>query len=316
MVLVTGATGFIGGRMIRTLAEAGRPVKILLKPSRRSPRVPAGLSVEAALAAMEDRRGIRAAMVGVRHVIHLASAERHPPRSRVLREDVEGARNIVDAAADAGVDRVIFLSHLGAQRASAYPLLRAKAIAEDEIRVFGPGATVIRSGTVFGPGDHFTTSLAKVMGAMPGVVPIPGEGRSLLQPLWVEDLVHVLLMTLDDPQTAGKTYEIGGPEFISVRDSLRVILQACQMSRVLFPTPPSYLRGIVWGLERLLPRPPLTLHSLDYAASNRTAALNSLTRMVGLQPSRMEPKLDYLRRKNWGWELIAEQFARDGSGPA
>lgn len=316
MVLVTGATGFIGRRMIESLAHAGLPVKILLKPSRRSPSVPAGLPVEAALAAMQDRRGVRAAMVGVRQVIHLASAKRRPPRQRVLTEDVEGARNIVDAAEDAGVNRLIFLSHLGAERASAYPLLRAKAMAEDEIRSFGPGATIIRAGAVFGPDDHFTTSLAKIMGAMPGVVPIPGDGQALLQPLWVEDLVQVIRMALDEEETAGKTFEIGGPEFLSVRDTLRTIMEACQMSRALFPIPPSYLRVLIWGLERLLPHPPLTLHALDYAAANRTATLNSMTRMVGLQPSRMEPRLDYLRRRNWGWELLSEQIASNGRGLA
>lgn len=312
MILVTGATGFIGRRMIQSLANADRQVKILLKPSRRSPSVPPGLPVEAALAAMQDRRGVRAAMVGVRQVVHLASAERRPPRHRVLNEDVEGARNIVNAAADAGVRRVIFLSHLGAERASAYPLLKAKAIAEDEIRSFGPGATIIRAGAVFGPDDHFTTSLAKIMGALPGVVPIPGDGQALLQPLWVEDLVQVIQMSLDDDETGGKTFEIGGPEFLSVRDTLRTIMEACQMSRALFPTPPSYLRAIIWGLERLLPDPPLTLHALDYTAANRTATLSSMTRMVGLQPSRMEPRLDYLRRRNWGWELLSDQFARNG----
>lgn len=313
MILVTGATGFIGRRLTRVLVDLGRPVRVLLRPSRDSPSIPSGLTVEVALAAMQDQQGVRAAMVGVDRVIHLASAEGRRPRNRVLMEDVEGARNIADAAADVGVDRVIFLSHLGVERASAYPLLKAKAIAEDQIRSLGRRAIVVRSGIVFGREDHFTTSLAKIMGAMPGLVPLPGDGAALLQPLWVEDLVRVLVMTLDDPHAAGKTFEIGGPEYFTLREALQAILRASQMSRALLSMPPAYLRGLVWCLERILPKPPITLHSLDYAASNRTAALDSLARVVAIQPARMEPKLDYLRRRNWGWELLAEQFARGGS---
>lgn len=313
MILVTGATGFIGYRLVHALASAGHPVKVMLRPSRRSPRMPTGLPVSVALADMRDARGVRAAMVGVKKIVHLASAERRPPRTRVLSEDVAGARNIVDAALDVGVDRIIYLSHLGAERNSAYPLLRAKALSEGEIKGAGHRTTIIRSGIAFGPDDHFTTSLAKIMGAMPGFVPLPAQGQVLLQPIWVEDLIQVITLALDDQGARGKTYDIGGPEFISLSDCARAILKACQMTRALVPTSPSYLRALVWAMERVLPRAPLTLHALDYAAANRTAALDSTARMIGLQPSRMEPKLDYLRRRNWGWELLTEQFSWEGA---
>ncbi len=315
MLLISGGTGFIGRSVLRRMAEAGHPVRILLKPARRSPHLPSGVPVEVALAALSDRRGLRAAMVGVRAVIHLAGAERTGSEPALQATDVEGTRSLAEAAAEAGVARFIFVSHLGANRASAYPVLRAKALAEEHLRVSEVPYTILRSGVVFGAEDHFTTSLAMMLAASPLVFLMPGDGSTLLQPLWVEDLATVIAWALDDPATIRQTFDLGGPEFLSFRQVVSMVMPAAGVTRILIPTRQPYLRAGARLIAWLLPRPPLTAFWLDYLAANRTAELNVLPRAFGLVPARLEAHLDHLRGRNWEWELIGRQFAaRRGGG--
>ncbi len=309
-VLVTGATGFVGRCLLPRLEGTGFPVRVLLRPGPKSPTLPRGLPVEVALASLGDTRGLRAAMVGVETVIHLASAEREGQPERLFAVDVEGTRNLAAAAAEAGVRRLIYLSHLGADRASAYPLLRAKALAEDAIRASGVSHVILRCGPLFGPEDRFTTALAMALAISPGMFPLPTGGTTRLHPLWVEDLVTGLLWTLDDSLGLEETHAIGGPEFLSLREVVEVVMRAAGMWRLLVGVSPPYLRAMLWLAQRLLPRPPLTTFALDYVATNRTAPLDSMPQVLGLQPSRLESRIDYLQGKNWAWELLSQQFRR------
>ncbi len=309
MILVTGGTGFVGRAVLRHLTAAGLRVRTLLKPAQRSPRLPAGVPVDVALAALDDPRGMRAALVGIEAVVHLASGERTGQLNALQRTDIDGTRTLAEACAQAGVRHLVYVSHLGANRESAYPVLRAKALAEEHIRASGVPHTILRSGVVFGEDDHFTRPLAMIAASVPLVFLLPGEGDSLLHPLWVEDLATAVAWTLEDRQPTGNALEIGGPEFHSLRQVMTLILPAAGLTRILLPTRQPYLRAGAALLRRLLPRPPITPFLLDYLASNRTAEIDSMPRLYGLQPSRLESHLDYLRGKNWEWELLARQIA-------
>ena len=145
MILVTGGTGFIGKALVRHLSEAGYPIRLLIRPSKRSPDLPKGVPVEVAVSSLTDARGLRSAMVGVDTVYHLAGVEWHGARASLMDIDIQGTQTVSLAAREAGVQRLFFLSHLGADRASAYPVLKAKAIAEEYIRRSGISYTIVRS---------------------------------------------------------------------------------------------------------------------------------------------------------------------------
>ena len=125
MILVTGATGFIGRALIRHLSTTGQQVRVLLRPSPQSPRIPKGVPVEVAVVSLNDERGVRAALRGVDHIYHLASASTLGRRGNLLTTDIEGTRTLAQAARDAGIQRFIYLSHIGADRASAVTRLAA-----------------------------------------------------------------------------------------------------------------------------------------------------------------------------------------------
>ena len=297
MILVTGATGFIGRTLVRHLSETGQEVRVLLRPSPRSPRLPKGVPVEVAVVSLNDERGVRAALRGVRQVIHLASAAGYGRRGNLLTTDIEGTRILADAAKDAGVERFVFLSHVGADRASAFPIHKAKGIAEEFIRKSGLPYTIIRATTVFGAEDRFTNNIAAILRYVPFFFPVPGDGRVLLQPLWVEDLVTALLWALQSPDTLNDTYEIGGGEYFTFRQIVETLMTVTHTRRAFLPLSIPTMRALFVTLDPLFPEAYISTYWLDYIAVNRTCSVENLPRIFGLMPARFAYRLDYLARK-------------------
>jgi NADH dehydrogenase len=299
MILVTGATGFIGRALVRHLSEAGQHVRVLLRSSPNSPRLPRGVPVEVAVASLNDERAIRAALRGVDQIFHLTSAATEGRRGNLLKTDVEGTRILAQAAASAEIERLIFLSHIGADRASAFPIQKSKGIAEEHIRKSGVSYTIIRSSVVFGPEDHFTNNLARLLRAAPGVFPLPNNGRTLIQPLWVEDLVTCLLWALENPDMANQTYEIGGGEYFTLRQVLEVLMQVTHTRRLLVSLPIPWMRNLLVMLDSFIPTFKVSTYWLDYVRVNRTCPVDNMPRIFGLMPARFGYRLDYLARKPW-----------------
>jgi len=310
LILVTGGTGFIGRVLIRQLVDAGYQVRTLIRPSNDSPRLPKGINVEVAVAGINDERGLRAAMVGVDSIYHLAGVEKRGAEADLLEVDIQGTRNVLRAASNANIGRFFYLSHLGADRASAYPLLKVKAIAEEHIRKSGLNFTIVRTALVYGPNDGFTSGLAQLLQGLPFIFIVPGDGNTLIQPLWVEDLVTCLTWALDDEDTQNRIFEIGGPEYFQLKDVISVIMKRIGVRRMIVPLSPPLLRGITVLLEYVLPASPVSVYWLDYLSTNRTCALDTITRSFNLMPSRFSQRLDYLEDQNWRRELWRTSLKR------
>ena len=312
MILITGATGFIGRAVVRQLSSIGYPLRTLIRPSPRTPKLPKGVPVEVAVVSLADVRGLRAALRDVDTIIHLASAENQGSRGNLLVADIQGTENLVEAASDAGVDRIVYLSHIGAARASGYPAFKAKGIAEEHIRNGKVPYTILRSSLVYGAEDHFTNNLARIIRASPGIFPITSGGRTVVQPVWVEDLVTCVLWSLQNDDTLNKVYELGGTEFFTLQQIVETIMDATHSRRYLVPLSPITLRAITVFLEGVIPNFPISSFWLDYFAVNRTCAIDSLPRVFGLMPARFSYRLDYLLRKPWyqrAWSNVTERIS-------
>jgi uncharacterized protein YbjT (DUF2867 family) len=309
-ILVTGGTGFIGQALVRHLTEAGYRVRILLRASTRSPNLPRSLPVEVAVSGLNDGRGLRAAMVGVDIVYHLAGAEWKGVYASLMEIDIQGTQNVVAAAADARVKRLFFVSHLGADRASAYPVLKAKAIAEEYIRRSGIDFTILRTAIVFGHNDGFTTGLAQLIAGIPGIFLVPGDGENLLQPLWVEDLATCLVWALDDERTYNQMYEIGGPEYLTFNQVVQTVIEVLDIKRRLVHLRQPYLRALTVFLENLFPSTPVSVYWLDYLATNRAGNLDAIPRFFNLMPSRLSQRLAYLENRDWRSDMWQTVFRR------
>ena len=295
MILVTGGTGFIGQMVVRQLKLADQVVRLLLRPSKKSPNIPAGLAVEVAISSLADERSLRAALKGVDTVIHLAGSERLSSKADLSNVDVLGTQTLVKAATDSGIRRLIFLSHLGADQASAYPVLRAKGLAEVAINRSPLNFTILRSAAAFGPGDQFSSSLARLLKLAPGFFIAPEAGGTMLQPVWGNDLAACITWLVEEERYDRQIISVGGGEYLTFKQIAETICETLGIRRRLVSMNPVRLRNLAVYMENTFPKFPVSIFWVDYLAVDRTCAIDSMPRQFGILPARFGQQLDYLK---------------------
>ena len=297
MILVTGGTGFIGRILVSHLVTLGYPVRLLLNPSRDYPKLPRGVSVEVAISSMNDERNLRASMKDIDTVFHLVGTEWKGIHAEYEEVDIRAARMFSNVAKQMNVKLFIYMSHIGADKSSAYNLLRAKALAEGAIRESGVPYTIVRSGIVYGQNDHFTSTLRDFVMKTRGPLLIPGGDATLIQPIWVEDLITALMLCMDDDATLNQTIYTGGIETFTFREVLELVMQTIRKKKRIIPVQSSILRQIYIANEQWFPKHIPMYFWLDYMAEDRITALDILPREFGLMPTRMTQNIDYLRNE-------------------
>jgi nucleoside-diphosphate-sugar epimerase len=294
MILVTGGTGFIGSRVVEQLIQSREEIRILLRPHRKSPNLPKNISLDIAVSSMEDERGLRAALRNVDTILHFATAEHQGRDADLESVDIRGTQSLISAAKDVQVKRILFLGRVGADKSSSYPVLRAKALADDEVRKSGIPFCILRLTDVFGANDHFTTEVASAIRHAPLFLPYPGGGKAIVQPLWIEDLVSVIMLILETKRFNDSIYEIGGGEFFEFIDIARKVMQTINKKKLLFQISPAYLRIINLWFKPYKGSFPLSSRWLDLLALDRTCPLDALPRYFSLLPGRFQNHLEYL----------------------
>lgn len=310
MILITGGTGFIGRALIKRLLKLNVPIRVIIRPSKKSPKIPQSIPVEVAISNLNEPQKLRAAMVGVDVIYHLAGVEQKGAYGDLMAVDIRGTQALLNAACDAGVKHFFYLSHLGADRYSAYPIMKAKAIAEEQIRKSGIDYTIFRSSIVYGRGDSFTSGLARLIHFIPFAFFTPGDGRTLIQPLWIEDLITCMVWALDDEQSKNKLFEIGGPEQLMFIQVLEALIDKLGVKRRIFQVFPPYIRGLTVFFETLFPGLPVSVFWLDYLAVNRICALDSIPRAFKLIPERFSQQIDYIKDYKINTGVIRSLFQR------
>ena len=209
---------------------------------------------------------------------------------------LEGARRVALAAQNHGVMRVIHMSALGSSPRSPAMSDRPKAEGEEAVRAAFPQATVVRPSLVFGEDDHFFSRFAAMIRSSP-LVPLIGGGTTKFQPVFIGDMVAGMAEVVRRPDTAGKTYEFGGPQVYSFKELLELLMTALNRHRILLPIPFALAEMQAAFLE-LLPNPPLTrdrvrLLKTDKVVSGTESTLGDL----GVQSHRLEEFLAALKSK-------------------
>jgi len=296
MLLITGGTGFIGSRVILRMVQSHLPMKVLIRPRKNITRLPHDLTLNAVVSSIKDRRSLRAVLSGVTTVLHFASAENEKPTPNYADADVEGSETLFRAAEDAGVKNIFFLSRIGADASSSYPLFRAKAYAEQALQERKLNFSILRISDVFGAGDHLTNELANYVRAAPGIIPLPEGGETVLQPLWVEDLLSIIMLILEREAFDNSIKEVGGGEYLSLKEVLSLIRARIGKRKPFLPVAPAYLRLYNLWFKQSRRGFPLSTHWLDLFAINRTCPLDSVPRAFDLLPARFQNHLNHLER--------------------
>jgi uncharacterized protein YbjT (DUF2867 family) len=303
MILIAGATNFVGRAVARQLAAQGREIRCLVQPSRYQQQLPTDLSFSTVSASLTDVPALRTAMQDVTAVLHLTREEDYPYRT--IESHVEGTTNLLEAAQVAGVTRFIYLSRLGATAASAYPLFRIKGEAEITIDESGFDYTILRTAVVYGPDDAFTTRLVMLAKMAPLVLPVPDVGMVRFQPLWVEDLARCIVASIDRDDLIGRMVTVGGPEHYTIEQMIRRVLDAAGMHRYLLHVSMPLMRGGSDFLGSLLVHNPAPLWWLDLAAAGSATELGAIPKHFNFEPCQFAQCLSYLRRKRpWRRDFI------------
>jgi NADH dehydrogenase len=235
-VLVTGGTGFIGTHLCRELDERGHDVTALARDPGGAD-LPSG--VETAVGDVTAADSIRPAFEDQDAVVNLvALSPLFKPKGgdgAHFEVHLEGTKNVVAAAEEAGVDRMLQMSALGADPEGATAYIRAKGQAEDVVRESDLDWTIIRPSVVFGDGGEFVGFTKKL--APPFLTPLPGGGKTRFQPIHVGDLAPMLADAVVEDEHIGEAYELGGPERLTLAEIAKRIHRSEGRSATVVPVP-------------------------------------------------------------------------------
>jgi NADH dehydrogenase len=295
MILVTGATGFVGRHLIAQLQARGEQVRPLVRNAATAQRARA-TNIEPAIGDVTDPASLERAMEGVDAVIHLVAIITEKGSATFERINVQGTRNVVSAARAAGVKRLLHMSANGAQDNPRYPYLQSKWRGELAVIESGLPNSILRPSLIFGRGDQFFTTLAMVVRLNP-IVPIAGDGTSMFQPIWVEDVCTCFLKMLDDDTYLGRSFDVGGPEQLSYEDLVDIVMRVLGTRKPKIHVPIPLMKPLAAAMEALLPHPPVTPGQLDLLEIDNVTAPNPLPELFGIErPAYLQAKLDYIKR--------------------
>lgn len=290
-IFITGGTGFVGTELQRALK--GRPLKLLVRTGETGQRnpdaiyVPGDVTVAASLTGAMDDCSI---------VIHLvAIIEEHGDATfdRVIRQ---GTENAIAEATRAGVTHFILMSAMGVRNDPAYPYFFAKYRAEEAVRQSTIPWTILRPSIIFGPGDGFINQLADLVRTAP-VVPIAGTGRSLFQPVYVQEVARSFAWAVDHPESVGQTYELGGPDILTYDEIIEIIQKQLGTHKKTVHFPAGLVSGVV-TLSSPLPkklRPPVTKEQLKMLDIDNCSGRSVTPELAGRPLLRLQNGIDYLK---------------------
>ena len=281
-VLVTGASGYVGRRLVPALLGAGFAVRALVRDPG-AVTLPAGAEVIAG--DVTDPASLTRAVGGASIVVNLAAitADRKPPRGGYDAVNAEGPINVVAAAKHAAVERIVQIGGIDTSTGTPGRYLAGRRRGEAAVIDSGIPWAILQPSIMFGGSDAaFVHAMAGLVRKAP-VVPVPGDGTLLLQLVWVDDVVRCLLALVQDPAKLGR-FPIGGPDELTYDEQLDIIGAALGKHRVRKLHLPLGIMHLQASLLQVLPRPPLTTAALELFVSDNIAGVDAIPKQFGFEP--------------------------------
>jgi NADH dehydrogenase len=293
VILVTGGTGFVGGHVVQELRGRDLPVRCFVRDPRRGAEL-AAWGCELAEGDLTDPASLRSAVAGVDTVVHLV-AIRQGRREQFQRIMVEGTRDLLAAAKDAGVRRFVHMSALGTTEATKdlVPYYGAKWENEQQVQGSGIPYVIFRPSFVFAPDGGILPTFAKLARLTP-VTPIIGSGRQRIQPIWAEDLAKYFADAVVRDDVVSRVFELGGPDVVSWNEFWERLKRARRIRRPSIHIPVALMRVNALLTERLPGDIPLTRDLLKMLESGDNVVSNDDAMQIFALP--LVPLDDQLRR--------------------
>ena len=283
MILITGATGFIGRHLVRRLCAAGETVRCLVRPGSSGLAWLESHPVEVVAGHLLDAGAVGAACQRARRIIHLAAPVHEGRDAMVERVHREGMALLLENARAARVERFLMVSPLGTGSSSGLPFLRSRGWAEDQLRQSGIPFVALQSSLMFGLGDRLISGTIRLL-QRTGLLLIPGTGKTMLQPIWVGDVVSCLLRALQDEDALDRTIPLGGSQHLTYEEIADQVGKMLNIPRVKIHLS---RRAVAW-ISRLLEgmglNPFLGYRHLELLEVGTITALDAVKRSFGFQP--------------------------------
>ncbi len=258
-ILVTGGTGFVGESVVRELCGSGYSVRVMTRNVSRTQKLAQIEGVEIVEGDIYQPEDVALACREAQAVIHLVGILHQSFANPFEKVHVEATRSVIEGVKKAGVNRYIHMSALGTRMNARSQYHRTKWAGEEIVRTSGLEWTIFRPSLIFGPGDGFVNFLTKFLTYPLNVLslytfPRLGGGKSLFQPIAVENVAQAFVRALSHEDSIGRTYDLCGEEQLSLTEILQKIIETTgQRSEVEnFPFRTIVRQG-VWALSLCLP---------------------------------------------------------------
>jgi uncharacterized protein YbjT (DUF2867 family) len=251
LATVFGGSGFIGRYIVRAFAQAGWRVRAAVRrPDLAGFLRPYGVvgQVEPVQANVRFPDSVAAALEGAEVVVNASGVKRETGRQRFDAVHALGSEAIGRAAAAAGARALVHISGLGADAHSQNAYIASKGRGEEAVRAAFADAAILRPSVVFGPEDAFFNRFAELSRLLP-VLPAFAEGTAKLQPVYVADVALAVAKALDGGLKPGTTYELGGPETMTLIEAMTLALRIAERRRYIAPLPYTLSRWMAHATE-------------------------------------------------------------------
>jgi NADH dehydrogenase len=250
-IAVTGGTGFVGRHLARALLAEGHEVVLLARGvDRRDPSI-LGTGATFVAASTDDAESLRKAFAGCGAVAHFAGINREIGSQTYERVHVRGTAAIVEAARAAGVRKIVYLSFLRARPRCGSAYHESKWAAEEIVRASGIDYTILKSGVIYGRGDHLLDHVSRALYTFP-FFPLVGLRPTRLRPVFVGDVVRLARAALSDPRLSRQTLAVLGPEELGAGDAIKRIATAVGRIVPVVSVPVVFHRVLGWIFERTM----------------------------------------------------------------
>lgn len=292
LVTVFGGSGFIGRHVVRALARRGYRIRVAVRrPDLAGFLQPLGNvgQISFVQANLRYRWSVDAAVQGADHVVNCVGLLANKGRNTFEAVQEFGARAIAEAARGVGAT-LTHVSAIGADAQSESAYARTKGKAEAAVLSIKPDAVILRPSIVFGPEDDFFNRFASMARSMP-VLPLVGGGKTRFQPVYVEDVAEAVARAVEGQLKAGTVYELGGPEILSFRECLELMLDVTERKRsfVSLPFGIASLMGSVASLVPFVDAPitpdQVTLLKSDNVVSDAAEKEGRTLKGMGISPA-------------------------------
>ena len=274
LVTVFGGSGFLGRHIVRALAKDGWRIRVAVRrPHTAHFLLPMGRvgQIQLVKANVLNEADVGAALRDAQAAVNLVGILVQRGAQKFLPVHAQAAECIARTAKAAGVERLVHFSAIGASAGAPARYFQTKAEGENRVRAAFPDATVVRPALVFGPEDDFFNRFAALARLTPFVFPLFGGGATRFQPVFAGDVARAVSAILTGPAAAGKTFELAGPEVMTFRQVLELVLRETHRKRHLLSLP-LWLAKVQGALLQILPRPILTLDQARMLATDTVKA--------------------------------------------